>query len=107
MNMQNGFDDTQAVSGDLQTALEEMKSDRAAEKYKAIKELVDRVGYGLAQDKMLTFDEKLKEWVAMLTSTVKLLPKGYEKTREIFLEAIAHPRHEDYDEKLLRRKRGY
>ena len=76
-----------------------------AEKYEAIKDVVDRVGYGLARDDHLTDDEKLKEWVAILEWAVKMLPEGYEQTREMFLEGIANPRREDYDAELLRRQR--
>lgn len=109
MDMQNWFDRTQDVSGDLQVALEEMKAEGRsptnpsdAEKYKAIKDMVDCVGYSLANNTEFSPDKKLKEWIEILEWAVKVLPEGYEKTREIFIDALANPRHEDYDSDELR-----
>jgi len=97
----------------LQDALDEMKAEEPApavevpdaEKHAAIKEVVDRVGYGLAQDKTLTPDEKLKEWVKVLQWGLPLLPACFTQTRWHFQNAIENPRHEDYDAELLWRQR--
>lgn len=53
------------------------------EKYKAFLEVIDRVGVGLAKGTDLEEGEPLKEWVAFLEWGVKLLPEGYEKTRDM------------------------
>lgn len=72
--------------------------------YEAIKGVIDRVGHALATDKTLSLDEKLEEWVGILEWGVKMLPEGYEQTRQLFLDGIANPRHGDYDAALLRRQ---
>lgn len=91
----------------LQDALDEMKAEEVpdAEKHAAIKDVVDRVGYGLAQDETLSDDAKLKEWVKVLQWGLELLPPDFEQTRWHFQNAINTPRHEDYDTELLWRQR--
>lgn len=67
-----------------------------ADTYEMIKTVIDNVGAELAKDTELSADAKLAEWVAILEWGVKSLPAGYERQREMFLSAIADPRHSDY-----------
>lgn len=77
----------------------------AAEKHEAIKSVIDTVGFALSSDNSLSAAEKLSEWVAILEWGVEMLPVGFEKTKQMLLEAISNPRHADYDAELMRRQR--
>ena len=75
------------------------------EKYNAIKDIVDDVGYDLASDTKMSEKQKLSEWVDMLTDALEFLPNhpDYDYARQQILSAIDDPKVEDFD--LAKRER--
>jgi len=94
LDMQTWFDES--VVPPVEVSSEPEDEDLDAERYEAIKTIIDKVGYALACDDTLSTEEKLAEWVSTLEWALEMLPAGYERTREIFKQGIEHPSTTDF-----------